>query len=125
MLSVNKDNIIYLLMGALLGIFVTVSSGVILYKVLKNSNQPKQYEPKKEFKELKSSKKIREMKGFNLSFEKAEDLDVFTTGGKVSLDISENNVTHGKYSLMVKIEPGSGFPGLLWEVYGKDVQDWQ
>ncbi len=122
-MKISKDNVILVLVGIIIGIFLTAFSGIVLYKVVKSSGQPARYAEPGQVKEKKPPKAEKKFKVFYLSFEKSSDIDVFQGDG-ASLEISKAHVSHGKHSLMARIQPGSDYPGLLWEVYGSAVQNW-
>ncbi|MCK4463105.1 MAG: DUF4091 domain-containing protein, partial [Candidatus Omnitrophica bacterium] len=124
MLDSKKDNIIFLLIGLLIGIFITSIGGIAAYKIMKGTKQDSRYEAKRESTRKTVFKKADPRKDFYLSFENKSDLDIFKPTDNAEVEISELNATYGKNSLMVKIRPGSGYPGLTWEVYGKHVQNW-
>jgi hypothetical protein len=122
MLDSQKDKIIFLLLGMLIGIFVTSFGGITVYKVLKGGRQDLRFETRTEM--VKKTAKARPIKELYLSFEDKNDLELFKPAENSSFEISDQNATHGRNSLMVKIRPGSDYPGLVWEVYGRHVQNW-
>ncbi len=120
----NKDILILFLIGVIIGIFVMAIGGVFLYKVVKRTRQPARYAEKREV--VKNEEKPAPspvLKEFFLSFEDEEELGIFQSEG-VSLEMSRKNTTHGKQSLLAKFEPGTRYPGLIWEVYGGKVLNW-
>lgn len=118
----NKDNIIHLLLGIIIGIFFAAAGGVFLYKIVRFTNQPRTNIQKKHTQDIK--KKFG-TKGFYLSFEKNDDLNFFSPAEKTVVELSGVHVTHGKHSLMVKIKPDTDVPGILWDVFFKDVLNWE
>jgi hypothetical protein len=124
----RKDKQISFLIGVIIGMLigglVTATGGVFAYKIYKRMKQDTRYEYNAPAVKKTGQKAPATMKGFYLSFEKKDDIDVFTAGERTSLEISESNATHGKHSLMVKMESGTGFPGIGWEVYDRQAQDW-
>lgn len=124
----RKDKQISFLVGVIIGMliggFVTAVGGVFAYKVYKRIRQDSRYEFKAPPAKKSKAKAASAMKEFYLSYEKEGDLDVLQPGENASAEISQSNATDGKHSLMVKIGAGSGFPGIGWEVYGRQAQDW-
>lgn len=118
----QKDRIIFLLLGILIGIFITSIGVITAYKILKGGKQDLRHQAETEV--LRKTVKVRPMKEFYLSFEDKNDLELFKPAENTFVEISGQNATHGRNSLMLKIRPGSGYPGLAWEVYGRDVQNW-
>src|SRR3990167_4179330 len=114
----NKDKFILFLIGIIAGVLTTVIGGIVFYKMIKhgngNSPTPVRYEAKKEDEKIPDEKKRYVLKDFFLSFEDKKDLDVFQVEGNVSAELSKSYATHGRRSLLVKIEPSSKFPGLVW-----------
>jgi len=125
MFKINKDNVIHLLLGVIIGIFFTAASAVVLYKVIKSPQSLNLFEKKKQLKKSPKYKGNFGNKGFYLSFEKQNDINFFTPTEKVVAEISDEHATRGKHSLMVKIKPGMEAPGILWEVFRNDVLNWQ
>lgn len=99
-MRVNKDNLTFALIGVVIGI-----SASFLY-----GKEP-------------PAKPSKGFKSFYLSFEKSADLGVFKASGAL-VELSKTHSTHGKHSLMARIQAGSDYPGLQWEVYGKASQNW-
>lgn len=123
-MKANKDNLIFALVGIIIGIFITAIGGVVLYKVVKNAGQPVRYEESEQKQKKKSpAKSAQKFNNFYLSFEKIADLSIFHTRGTL-VEFSQTHATHGKHSLMVRIQPSSSYSGLMWEVYGSAVQNW-
>ncbi|MFH0764085.1 MAG: glycoside hydrolase domain-containing protein [Candidatus Omnitrophota bacterium] len=128
MLNITKDRLISTLFGVIIGLvigaMVTVVGGVFAYKVYKHLRQETRYEP-----EVRADKKPAKMArqaggGFYLSFENDADTGVLAPSGTVTCKRVRENTTQGNYSLMVNIEPQAEYPGIGWEVYGRDVQNW-
>jgi hypothetical protein len=122
MLKMDKDKLIFLLIGLLagllIGILMTSIAGLAAYKYIKGSKNITRYEAKK------SAGKSAPLKEFYVSFEKKSDLDVFQPSENTTVELSQENTSDGKNSLMVRIKPGAGYPGLSWEVYERNVLNW-
>lgn len=124
-MKISKDNVIFFLLGLIIGMLVTAVSGVALYKFLKSQKQLTRYEePVKNFGKKILAGPPGQTKDFYLSFEKQVDLEFFQPEGSI-VELSQANATVGKHSLMVRIEPGLEYPGLLWEVSGSKIMDWR
>ena len=131
----TKDILIFFLLGIIVGFVVIVCGGVIVYKALKGGGSVQQssssrYEEKKSKEEgadekKGSSKKSAPLQDFFLSFENENDLNVFETGGGITLEISSDHATHGKRSLKAVLQGGAKYPGLMWEVFGSKVLNWK
>lgn len=118
MTNMTKDIYIFFLIGLLVGVAVTVLGGIKVYRSLKqpvNENVPKQQA-------IRSGTSVKE---FRLSFENEQDLAFFSPTDGVNTEIASSHSTDGGQSMMVKIPAGQAFPGISWEVYGKDVMSWQ
>lgn len=125
MFKINKDNIIHLLLGVIIGIFFTAASAVVLYKVIKSPKSLKLFSTLKQLKKLPKYKGNFGNKGFYLGFEKQIDFNFFNAAENASCEISNEHTTQGRHSLKVKIKPNSEAPGVLWEVFRNDVLNWQ
>jgi len=122
MAKINKDSVISLLIGIIIGIFCTGIFGLLAYKVIKSQALPKLFTMAKRTQIYQSPSGN---KGLYLGFEKKADLDFFQAKDKSTCSLSTEHAATGKYSLMVKIMPDTGVPGILWEVYNKNVLDWE
>ena len=128
----DKNKAIFILSGVIIGIvigiLITSVGGVVAYKIYKRSKSEGRYAPKiapaKATQQAKA-KKALPGKDFFLSFEDSSDVNIFKSADNAALEISDKHTTHGKHSLKVGIDSGATFPGILWEVYGKNVQNWK
>ncbi len=62
-------------------------------------------------------------KDFFLSFEKNDELKIFEAR-QTGISISSNFYTDGKNSLLVEYPSGQDFPGICFDVFGKDCFNW-
>jgi hypothetical protein len=118
-----KDNIIFFLLGLLIGGMITVLGGVIVYKIIKSPRGL----PSFSFSGSGHSTSTASipMKNFNLSFENTSDLSFFQASEGAEMEESASHATEGKKSLLVKLPAGKEYPGISWEVYGKEVLSWK
>ena len=123
----TKDKVIFFLLGIFAGMAIALLGGICIYKIVKgtdlginlNMMQPKQALPS-----TSANTSSTPSKNFLLSFENNTDLDFFQPEGNITAEVSMEHATDGSKSLMVKIQQGSDFPGIVWEVYGHGVQNW-
>ncbi len=110
--------VIAFLAGITAGVAVSFFYGPQVYRALQRGElsfqMPKLFKPKS-----------GQLKDFYLSFENDEELKVLKPDNSVRVAKSTEHATDKEHSLRVEIPSGDGFPGLFWEVYGKDVQNWQ
>ncbi len=128
MLNISKDRLISLLFGIILGLIIGMVvmsvGGIFAYKLYKHIRQGTLYEPKVTISKKVSPKNMPGSRDFYLSFEKDADLAMLAPTDKVATRRVKEHATHSNYSLMVNIEPQGGYPGIGWEAFGKDAQNW-
>ncbi len=117
-----KDNLIFFLLGTLLGLVLTMAGGAIMYKVIQGQVSFSLSLPSISSLPFFSNSKST-LKSFNLSFEEGKSNPIKAVGGAESLVVSAH-ATSGEKSLLLNIYSGHDFPGVTWEAYGKDVLDW-
>ncbi len=125
-MRLTKDNIIFALIGIIIGIVFTAFCGAMIYITVKGGSAGSMQRFTRGLERQVQHKKAAKgnFKNFYLSFEKSSDLGVFKPSGTALAEISNAHPTHGKRSLMLKISPGSDYPGLQWEEYGSGAQNW-
>lgn len=60
---------------------------------------------------------------FNISFESPEDAGIFEAKESTAV-ISGNFASDGKHSLLVEFPSGAGYPGICFELSGKNCLNW-
>lgn len=118
-----KDKIIVFLVGILLGIFTTVAGALYVYKSIKGGSGIWAEKPQPIAKARQAS--YNPAQGLNLGFEQNNDMHFFKAAENSKFSISTSHPSAGNHSLEVVVPQGASYPGLEWEVYGKDAMDWK
>lgn len=117
-----KNNVIYFLIGTLIGMVLTLGSGVVFMKIVKGQKSLDFKLPSLTGLPFFNSRQSA-IKEFKFSFEDGEINPMKAEGG-AEAEISMAHAVVGQKTLLIKIFSGHDFPGIMWEAYGKDVIDW-
>jgi hypothetical protein len=113
-----KDNLTFFLIGVAIGVVVAVWGGLKIYAAVKGDSALPTWAKM-------GGKSGKTAKGkFFLSFEAQNDLKAIKTEG-ATVEISDTQPTHGDKSLLVNLSAETSYPGLVWEVFGGEVQNWK
>jgi len=118
-----KNNILVLFLGILAGfllIIILLGNG-LLFSKLTNSFIDK-WSAKLEGKENSRFAKISS--NFKLSFESQVESDIFDAQ-QSGMEISPSFATEGKSSLLVEFPPNAEYPGISFDLFGKNCLDWK
>jgi hypothetical protein len=123
----DKDRMVYLLIGVIIGllfgIVMTSIGGLLAYKILKSSKSDLRHAVTSLASSVKP-KPANVKEAFHIGFESEDDVKMLDISESTLVELSEANATEGRKSLLVKILPGSGFPGIGWETFGSKTRDW-
>jgi len=115
----NKDKIIYLLSGIILGIFATLfflGVAYVGYKV--GAKALRAMKPE----HVKAVRKITNTQGkvnsFKMGFESGKDKEFFEFKDGLYAELSADHTTEGRNALFMEFPQGAATPGLFWEMCG-------
>lgn len=118
-----KDNIIFFLVGVLFGIMTAVSGGIYVYKTLKAGKSDSA--PIAEEKKASAKPLFGRSANLYLGFENPSDKNFFSGAENATLEVSDAHPTSGSHSLQIMLPAGASYPGIEWEVYGREALNWK
>jgi len=116
-----KDKITTSVLGIVTGslfVIAVMGSGVVSYKLTKRLINFV------DITELQWNKQVTAIaKQFKLSFERPEELKIFQAQ-ESGVEISQEFATKGDHSLLVEFPPQHSYPGITFDLFGKECLDW-
>ena len=128
----DKDKKISFLTGMIVGIFLTfvfMGIAVIIYKLgsrIVDSVTESHLQKKTNLRIIPqgTAPHVKEKK-FKINFENKEDMEFFEKNDGLYIERTKDHATDGQFALLAEYPKGAKYPGLMWEVYGKDrILNW-